>query len=78
MLNIRVADPHYFNADPDPDPAFHLKADPDPDPAVHLNADPDPAFRVGKLRSWAVEPQRLFSKPPDLHCERLRHSMALF
>ena len=31
-----VADPHHFDADPDPDPAFHFDADPDP--------DPDPAF----------------------------------
>jgi hypothetical protein len=45
----RVADPHHFNADPNP--AFHLNADPDsafhlnadPDPAFHFNADPDPA-----------------------------------
>ena len=33
----RVADPHHFNADPDP--AFHLSAD--PDPAFHFNANPD-------------------------------------
>ncbi len=26
----RVSDPHWFNADPDPDPAFLLIADPDP------------------------------------------------
>jgi len=25
-----VADPHHFDADPDPDPAFHFDADPDP------------------------------------------------
>jgi len=31
-----VADPHHFDADPDP--AFHFDADPDLDP------DPDPAF----------------------------------
>ncbi len=36
----RAADPHHFNADPDPtfysnadlDPAFHFNVDPDPDP----------------------------------------------
>jgi hypothetical protein len=39
-----VADPHHFNADPDPDPACHIYADPDPDPACHLYADPDPIF----------------------------------
>jgi hypothetical protein len=26
---LRVSDPHWFNADPDPDPAFFLIADPD-------------------------------------------------
>jgi hypothetical protein len=31
-----------FNADPDPDPAFHSNADPDPYPAYHSNADLDP------------------------------------
>jgi hypothetical protein len=34
----RVADPHHFDADPDP--AFHFNANPDPD--FHFNADPDP------------------------------------
>ncbi len=29
----RNADPHHFNADPDPDSAFHSDADPDPDRA---------------------------------------------
>jgi hypothetical protein len=44
-FNTRVADPHHFNADPDP--VFHLNADPDPtfyfiaDPASKNNADPD-------------------------------------
>ncbi len=49
-LSNRVADPHHFNADPDP--AFHFNADPDlafhfnadPDPAFHFNEDPDPLF----------------------------------
>ncbi len=40
-LLIRVADPHYFNADPNPYPAFQFNED--PDPTVHFNADPDPA-----------------------------------
>ncbi len=31
----RVADPHQFNADQDPDLAFHFNADPDPDPTLH-------------------------------------------
>jgi len=30
-VKISVADPHYFDADPDPD--FHFDAEPDPDPA---------------------------------------------
>ncbi len=46
---IRVADPHHFNADsdPEPDPAFHFNAD--PDPAFHFNEvpDPDPATHHG-------------------------------
>ncbi len=29
LVANRVADPHWFNADPDPDPAFVLIADPD-------------------------------------------------
>jgi hypothetical protein len=36
----RVADPHHFDADPNP--AFYFNAD--RDPAFHFNADPDPAF----------------------------------
>ncbi len=38
----------HFNADPDPDPTFHVDADLDPDldPACHFDADPgpDPTF----------------------------------
>ncbi len=45
---INVADPHYF--DPDPDPASYSDADPEPachfdtdsDPACHFDADPVP------------------------------------
>ena len=29
---IRVSDPHFFFADPDPDPGKNFHADPDPDP----------------------------------------------
>ena len=29
-ITASVADPHHFDADPDPDPAFHFDADPDP------------------------------------------------
>ncbi len=53
---MRPADSHNFNADPDPasyfnadlepDLAFHCNAGPEPGPASHFNADlePDPAF----------------------------------
>jgi hypothetical protein len=30
VIFARVSDPHWFNADTDPDPAFFLIADPDP------------------------------------------------
>ncbi len=46
-LTCRDADPHHFNADPDPDPAFHFKTD--LDPAYHFNADPDPAPRQSDM-----------------------------
>ena len=36
---IVAADPHRFDADPDP--TFHFDADPDPDPPCHFDADPD-------------------------------------
>jgi hypothetical protein len=35
-----VADPHYFDADPDP--SIHFDAD--PDPTFHFDADPNPTF----------------------------------
>jgi hypothetical protein len=31
-----VADPHHFDANPDPDPTFHF--DTDPDPSFQINA----------------------------------------
>ncbi len=37
----RVADPHHFNANPDPDPAFPFNADPVPDPAFLFDTDPN-------------------------------------
>ncbi len=41
-----VADPHPFDADPDP--ACHFDADADPDPAFHFDAvpDPDSSFKI--------------------------------
>ncbi len=39
-LYFSVADPHHFNADPDP--FFHLNADPDPAFRFNTDLDPDP------------------------------------
>jgi hypothetical protein len=39
VLKSRVADPHQFNSDLDPDTDFHFKVD--PEPAFHFNADQD-------------------------------------
>ncbi len=38
MHQCSVADPHYVDADPDPDPTFHFEADPDPDPSFQIKA----------------------------------------
>ena len=46
----RVADPHQFNADQDPDLAFHFNADPDPDPTLRQSD--------GKLRPLVNRPSR--------------------
>jgi hypothetical protein len=50
MVFGRVADPHHFNANPDP--GFDFNADPSPELAFHSYADPDPAPRQsdGNLR----------------------------
>ncbi len=55
----RVADPHHFNADPDP--AIHFNAD--PDPAFHFNADPDPSFH---FNAADPDPAFHFNADPDL------------
>jgi hypothetical protein len=48
LLYTSVADPHHFDADPDP--SCHFDVDPDPDPACHFDADadtdPDPSFQI--------------------------------
>ncbi len=62
----RVADPHHFNADPDP--AFHLKAD--PDPSFHFNADLDPAFQVKRIRILFIVSVH---GPLQLRFEHLKH-----
>jgi hypothetical protein len=46
----RVADPHQFNADPNPDLAFHFNADPDPDPTLRQSD--------GNLRPLVNRPSR--------------------
>jgi hypothetical protein len=60
LLYTSVADPHrfdadpdpacYFYVDPDPDPAFYFDADADlnQDPTFHFDADtdPDPSFQI--------------------------------
>ncbi len=43
---ISVADPHHFDADPDPACHFDADADPDPDPACQFYANPDPGFSL--------------------------------
>ncbi len=47
LLNLAIPihtasfeDPHHFDADPDPDPAFDFAAD--PDPIFYFDAVPDP------------------------------------
>ncbi len=42
-IKTRVANPHHFNADPDPDPSFRFNAE--PDPVFHSKANPDPASK---------------------------------
>jgi hypothetical protein len=52
LNTISIADPHHFDAvpdpachfDADPDPACHFDAD--PDPACHFDVDPDPSFQI--------------------------------
>jgi hypothetical protein len=39
-MDISVAVPHYFNADPDP--TFQFDPDPDPDPTTNFPPDSDP------------------------------------
>ncbi len=58
-LLIRVVDPHWFNADTDPNPAFFLIADQDPYPDP--NADPEPVpdsglrwLKIKKIYSWKL------------------------
>jgi hypothetical protein len=41
--HVSVADPHHFDADTDPDPAFRFDAD--PDSTFHSDADPDHSFQ---------------------------------
>ena len=59
VLYFSVADPHHFDADPDP--AFHFDADPDLDPTLHVDADPDPTFYFDA----DPDPTSLFDTDPD-------------
>ena len=45
-LTIRVSDPHFFFADPDPGKNLH--ADPDPVPDTDPDPDPDPGGIRGR------------------------------
>ncbi len=60
-----IADPHYFNADPDPDPSFQdpsFYVNVDPDPNFNFNTDPDPApdqrDAIANLRPLVYGPSR--------------------
>jgi hypothetical protein len=57
FILFRVADPHLFNADKDPDPAFHWNAA----PTFRSNADPDPApyQSAANLRPLVYIPSRV-------------------
>ncbi len=44
VAQCSVADLHYFDVDPDPDPACNFDAD--TDPACHFDADPDPNLQI--------------------------------
>ncbi len=69
--STRVADPHHFNADPDPD-LHHFNTDPDPsfifnadpDPNFHFDADPDPTFNFNADPNPAPHPRPLIYRPP--------------
>ncbi len=67
-LLIRVADPHHFNADPEPS-SFHYNAD--PDPAFHFYADPAPHQSDGTTCLKTLHESRLHSEPRDLDSDRL-------
>ncbi len=59
----RVANPHHFNADPDP--AFHYNADPDPDPAHHQKCSSAQVYETSRAPFWASRPPFLVSKASD-------------
>jgi hypothetical protein len=51
MVFARVADPHHFNADPDP--GFHFNTN--PDPAFHSNADPRVRNQIPKIMRIRIQ-----------------------
>jgi hypothetical protein len=65
-LKTSIADPHHFNAVPDP--AFHSIAD----------SDPAPLLGDGNLSPLSVGPLGIHFEPPGLHFKRPRPSAALF
>jgi hypothetical protein len=64
IKKTRAAEPHHFNAEPDP--TFHLHED--PDPAFYFIADPDPHQKkmMGICTHWSIDPPRLHFDPPPL------------
>jgi hypothetical protein len=56
MVFAKVADPHHFDADPHP--GFDFNADLNPELAFHSNADPHPAPSQsdGNLRPLVYRP----------------------
>jgi hypothetical protein len=68
LLRNIVADPHHFDANPDP--TFPFDEDACPNPTFHTDADPDPAPHQGnaKLRPLPYKPS-LNLKPPRLQSD---------
>ncbi len=80
---IRVADQHHFNVDPDPVVPFN--ASPESGSSFSLNADPDSAphqndknLKSTGLQSTDPPGLHLGLEPPRPHCERPRPSAAPF
>jgi hypothetical protein len=57
-ITYSVADPHYFDADPDVDPAFHFDAGADPDFTFHSDGDPDPTNNTAESQQQKKHPKK--------------------